>query len=82
MGQIKKRDLRLATNFAEIPVIPSCSFVPRGVYLDTIVEPCLLDKLCYPFIIYVFQIFHAANVEHGCYVCNNRRCFDLFTIYY
>ena len=27
-GNKKKRDLRLATNFAEIPVIPSRAFVP------------------------------------------------------
>ena len=60
----KKRDLCLATNFAEIPVIPSRSLVPRGVYIHPIIESCLLDKLCYPVVIYVFQIFHATNVEH------------------
>lgn len=77
----KKRDLRLAINSTQIVVIPPRAFIPRGVYIHPIVESCLLDKLRYPVIIYVFQIFHATNVEHGCHVCNSRRCFDLCAIF-
>ena len=80
-GNKKKRDLCLAINPTQIVVIPPCAFVPRGVNLDTIVEPCLLDKLRYPVIINIFKFFHTTNVEYGCQACNSRRHFDLYTIY-
>ena len=41
-------------------------------------HPC---ELCYPFVVYVFQIFHAANVKHGYEVCNSRKRFDLCAIF-